>query len=181
MRRRGCLIGVGGVFLSLVLCCGLGYFVLLPWLHDAVETEVTTLLSTEVADVIDRQVPDGADVSAGEYRVSLSSIHERVTGGTDNLQVEGFILRGEGQDIVLGFEVTDASAEYRFTPEVTSDGRLQLTNMRGEGGIVQQMLAPEALGGAIENSVNNYLDARGLVIQDVAVEGDELVLVLADS
>lgn len=174
------MIGVGGVLLSIVLCCVLGYFVALPRFHDAVEQEVTTLLSTEVAGSIDAQVPDGANVDAGEYRISFSDIQNRINSGTENLQVEGLVLRGEGEEIVVGFSVTDASAEYFFTPTVTQDGRLELANMRGDGGIVEQLLAPEALGGAIENSVNTYLDAQGLVLQDVAVEGNELVLVLAE-
>lgn len=181
MRRRGCLIGIGGILLSIVLCCGLGYFVALPRFHEAVEREVTTVLSTEVSQVMDQQIPDAGNASAGTYRMSLDELQQRITSGTDNLQVEGLVLRGEGEDIVLGFAVTDASAEYRFTPVATSGGELELTNMRGDGGIVEQVLAPEALGSAIENSVNSYLDANGLVLQDVAIEGDELVLVLVDA
>jgi hypothetical protein len=167
------------VLLSLVLCCVLGVFVFLPRFHEAIENEVTTVLSTEVADAIGNQVPDGANVEAGTYRISLTDLQRQIVGGSENLQVEGMVLRGDGGDIVLGFEVTNASAEYRFTP-VANGGALELTNMRGEGGVVQQLLAPEALGGAIERSVNGYLDAQGLTLQDVAVEGDELVLVLAD-
>jgi hypothetical protein len=180
VRRRGCLIGIGGVMLALVLCCVLGWFVFLPRFHDAVEREMTTLLSTEVADAIVAQVPDGASVDPGEYRISLAELQRRASGGSDNLQVEGVEIRGEGDELVLGFSAGNAGAEYRFTPVATSDGRLELTNMRGEGGVVQQLLAPEALGGAVENSVNTYLDANNLVLTDVYLEGDELVLVLGE-
>lgn len=180
MRRRGCLIGVGGVALSLVLCCVLGYFVVLPRYHDAIEREVTAVLSTEVAQHIDAQVPDGAVASPGEYRVSFDDVRRQIAGGSENLQIEGLILEGAGDQILVGFEVTNARTEYRFTPVVAADGHLELTDLQGEGGIVEQLLAPEALGNAIEGAVNNYLDANGLALQDVRVEGDELVLVLAE-
>lgn len=179
MRRRGCLIGIGGVMLALVLCCVLGWFVLLPRFHDAVEREMTTVLSTEVADVIVAQVPGGASVDAGEYRISLAELERRASGGSDNLQIEGVEIRGDGNELVLGFSAGNAGAEYRFTPQAVG-GRLELTDMRGDGGVVEQLLAPEALGGAVENSVNAYLDANDLILSDVYLDGDELVLVLGE-
>lgn len=180
MRRRGCLIGVGGVFMSLVVCCALGYFVLLPRLHQQVEDEVGRVLSTQVARTIDEQVPNAASVSAGEYRIPLRDVQREIAGGSENLQVEGVTVTAEGQDLVVGFAVADASTEYRFTPEVSPEGYLEMTDMRGDGGIVERLLAPEALGNAIETSVNSYLQANGLYLQDVSLTGDELVLDLGE-
>jgi hypothetical protein len=173
------LIGAGGVFFSLLLCCALGYFVVLPRFHDSVENEVTRVLSTEVAERLDVQLPGTGEVPPGEYRISLTDLQRQISGGSDNLQVEGMDLRAEGQDIVLAFEVTNASATYRFTPVVGSGGTLELSNMRGEGGIVEQILSPGSLGNAIENSVNDYLDVNGLVLEEVYLDGQELVLNLA--
>src|SRR5690606_2950551 len=131
VRRRGCLIGIGGVMLALVLCCVLGWFVLLPRFHDAVEREMTTVLSTEVADAIVAQVPGGASVDPGEYRISLAELERRASGGSDNLQIEGVEIRGDGNELVLGFSAGNAGAEYRFTPQAVG-GRLELTDMRGD-------------------------------------------------
>lgn len=180
MRRRGCLFGVGGVFLALVLCGVLGYFVALPRFHDQIEEELTRVLSTAVADAFDREAGSIGSVGPGEYRISLSDLEREVTGGSDNLQVEGLTLRGEGSDIVVTFSVPDARSEFRFTPQVSSEGYLEMGNVRGEGGIVERLLAPESIGSAVENSVNSYLQASGLYLQDVAVGGDVLVFSLAD-
>ena len=66
MRRRGCLIGIGGIVTSLIVCCALGYFVVLPRFHEQVEEELTTVLSTEVADVLDRSTGGFGGIDAGE-------------------------------------------------------------------------------------------------------------------
>lgn len=165
---------------ALVLCCAIGYFVVLPRFHEQVEEELTQVLSTEVADVLDRSTGGFGTVDAGEYRISLSDLERRVLGGTDNVQVEGVTLRTEGDDIVLGFSVQDASTEYRYTPMVSPEGYLEMGNMRGDGGFVQQLLAPESIGNAVEASINAYLQANGLYLEDVAVSGDDLVLVLGE-
>lgn len=178
VRRRGCLVGVGGVLVALVLCCGIGYFVALPRFHDRIETELTTVLSTEVAGVLDREAGAGDRVGPGEYRIPLSDLERTVEGGSDNLSVEGLTVRGEGDDLVLAFAVRDASAEFRYTPRVTPEGYLELGNVRGDGGFVERLLAPESIGNAVENSVNSYLQANGLYLEDVTVTADELVLAL---
>lgn len=180
MRRRGCLIGVGGIVTALILCCALAYFVALPRFHEQVEEEVGRVLSTEVARRIDDQVPNPGDVSAGEYRISLSDVERQISGGSENLQVEGLTLRADGQELVVGFAVADASTEFRFTPDVSPEGYLRMSGMRGDGGIVERLLGPESLGNAIEASVNNYLQANGMYLQDVFLSGDDLVLVLGD-
>ncbi len=180
VRRRGCLMGVGGVFLALVLCCVVAYFVALPRFHKQIEEELTTVLSTEVADVFNREAAGVGNVGPGEYRLSLSDLERQVTGGSDNLQVEGLSLRGEGSDIVLGFSVRDASSEFRYTPQVSPEGYLEMGNVRGDGGFVERLLAPESIGNAVENAVNSYLQANGLYLEDVAVSGDDLVLTLGE-
>lgn len=180
MRRRGCLTGIIGSFVALILCCALAWFVALPRFHDQIEDELAEVLSTEVADTIDQQVSGVSDVPAGEYRISIAEIQRQISGGSDNLQVEGMSVRTEGEEIVIGFDVSNADAEFRFTPAITPEGYLDMSNMRGEGGIVERLIGPESIGNAIETSVNNYLQANGLYLQDVAVDGDDLVLVLGE-
>jgi hypothetical protein len=180
VRTRGCLIGIGGIVTSLVLCCALGYFVALPRFHQQIENELGRILSTEVAQRIDAQVPGSVNVPPGEYRISLEDLQRGVSSGSDNLQVEGLVLRAEGQDIVLGFAVSEASTSFRLTPAVSSEGYLQITNLRGDGGIVERILAPESIGNAVETSVNNYLQANGLFLQDVFLSGNDLVLQLGE-
>jgi hypothetical protein len=162
------------------MCCAIAYFVALPRFHQQVEDEIARVLSTEVAQRIEAQVPGVGNVPAGEYRISLQDVERQVTGGSANLQVEGLTLRGEGQEIIVGFAVADASTEFRFTPEVSPEGYLRMSDMRGGGGIVEQLLAPEALGNAVERSVNTYLQANGLYLQDVTLNGDDLVLSIGE-
>jgi hypothetical protein len=157
-----------------------GYFVALPRFHQQIEDEVARVLSTEVAQRIDAQVPSAGNVTAGEYRISLDDIQRQISGGSQNLQVEGIEIRADGQDLVIGFAVSDASTEFRFTPDVSPEGYLQMTNMRGDGGIVERLLAPESIGNAIETSVNNYLQANGLFLEDVNLSGNDVVLDLGE-
>jgi hypothetical protein len=180
MRRRGCLIGVGGILVSIILCCALGYFVALPRFHDQIEEELTQVLSTEVAREIDSQVASAGSVQAGTYRMSVEDMQREIMGGSDNLTVEGLFLRAEGEEIVLGFEVENADAQFRFTPRVTPEGYLDMSEISGTGGIVKAFLGPDSIANAVETSVNNYLQANGLFLEDVRVEGDELVLILGD-
>lgn len=158
----------------------MGYFVALPRFHQQVEDEVARVLSTEVAQRIDAQVPNQGDVPPGEYRIGLDDIQRQVSGGSDNLQVEGMEIRADGQDLVIGFAVSDASTEFRFTPAVSPEGYLQMTDMRGDGGIVERLLAPESIGNAIETAVNNYLQANGLFLEDVTLSGNDVVLSLGE-
>lgn len=180
MRRRGCLVGVGGVLVALILCCALGYFVALPRLHQQVEDEVGRVLSTEVARRIDEQAPNVGNVAAGEYRISLSDVEREISSGSENLRVEGMNLRADGDDLVVRFAISDASSEFRFTPQVTPEGYLRMADAGGDGGFLEQLLGPESLGNAIEASVNDYLQANGLYLQDVTLADNDLVLVLGE-
>lgn len=165
---------------ALVLCCAFAYFVALPRFHQQIEGELGRILSTEVAQRIDAQVPNAVSVPAGEYRISLDDLQRGVGRGSDNLQVEGLALRAEGQDIVLRFAVAEASTEYRFTAAVSNEGYLRMTNLRGDGGILERIFPPDAIGNAVESSVNSYLQANGLYLRDVYLSGNDLVLQLGD-
>jgi hypothetical protein len=170
---------VVGVFVALLVCCAAGWFLALPRFHDQIEDDLSRVLSTEVAREIDAQAPS-AGVQAGEYRISMADVQDRILTGTENLTLEGLVVRSEGDQIVLGFDIQNADATYRFTPRVSPEGYLDMSDIEGDGGIVRRLLGPESVGNAIETSVNNYLQANGLYLQDVVVEGDDIVLRLGN-
>lgn len=178
-RRNGCLIGIGGVAIALLICCVLGWFVVMPRFSEAIETELSTIAATEVSRQLDRQGP----IEAGEYRLSIEEINRQVAGGTNNLDVTGLTITTEGDRIRLHFETDQAggaSAGWTFLPVATTDGELELTDIQGDGGIVRRLLSPQAVAGAVENAVNGYLDAHGLTLTDVYVDGQDVVFVVTD-
>jgi hypothetical protein len=180
MRRRGCLWGLTGAIGLLALCCALSYFVGLPGLRNTIRDEIAEQLSTQVAWQLDAQVPEGVAVGAGDYRLSLSDIEQQIAAGADPSTMEAIDLRGDGNDLVLSIATEWETIEYRGIPAVSPDGALEMANMRSDGGGIDFLLPPEQIGGAIERGVNSYLQAQGLQLQDVHLDGDDLVFSLVE-
>lgn len=175
MRRRGCLWGLIGVAGFLVLCCALGYFVGLPWVQNTVRDQLAEQLSTQVARQLDAQLPEGAPVGEGVYRLSLSDIEQQIAINPDASTVDAIDIRAEGDEIVLSLASSWETVEYRGTPMAGPGGEFEMTGMRSTGGRLDYLLPPDRLGAAIERGINAYLQAQGLQLQDVYLEGNDLV------
>lgn len=164
----------------LVLCAALAYFVGLPRLQDTVREEIAEEFSTQVARQIGAQIPEGVPVGAGEYRLSLGDIEQQIAGNADTSTVDALSLRSDGDELVLSVASNWQTIEYRGIPAVSPDGEFVLTDVQSSGGPVNYVLPPDQLGGAIELGVNNYLQAQGLQLQDVRLEGSDLVFDIVD-
>ncbi|HEV2073924.1 MAG TPA: hypothetical protein VGR29_09810 [Thermomicrobiales bacterium] len=180
MRRRGCLWGLTGVIGLLALCCVLAFFVGLPRLQDSIRDEVAEQLSTQVARQLDAQVSGGVAVGAGEYRLSLSDIEQQIAADADPSTVETLDLRADGNELVLSIATDWETIEYRGIPTAGPTGELEMADMRSDGGGIDYLLPPDQVGGAIERGVNSYLQARGLQLQDIQLDRNDLILNLVE-
>jgi hypothetical protein len=175
MRRRGCLGGFIGVVGLLVLCCVLGYFVALPRVQDSIRDELGNGITTQVAQQIDAQLPSGANLSPGEYRIALSDLEQHVTDGSTASQIDSLNVTGEGSEIVLSINASGQTVEYRGVPTVNANGELEMTQMTSTGVALDYVLPPDKLGQAISAGVNTYVQTQGLKLQGVRLDGNELV------
>lgn len=178
MRRRGCLFGCSGLILAVIIVCGLLYFVGLPRFQDRVRDDLSRELSTQVARQIDGQLA-GSRLQPGAYRLSLTSLQQQLNASNEDDQVSGFVVQGEGDDIVIGFEVSNQRLEYRGVPTIV-DGRLRMADMTSTSGWLDTFLPPDKLGQAIDRGVNGYVENQGMSLRDVRIEGGELVFDVAD-
>lgn len=176
MRRRGCLFGISGSFILLLVCCGVLYFVGLPEFQNRVRDELADELSTRVAIQLQSQLPDGVGMEAGEYRIGLVSLEHQITSGLGQGAIENFDITSEGDRLVISMGSGGQMLEYRGTPTVNANGQLEITDMSSNGGVTDYLLPPDKLAGAVERGVNNYLAAEGLRLQDVRLEDDWLVM-----
>lgn len=175
MRRRGCLWGFVGIVGTLALCCLLAYFVGLPRVQDSLRDEVSKQFSTQVARQIDAQLPSGTRLTPGEYRLSLDELQRQFATDSSGNQVDAVNIRAQGDEIVLTIEASGQKMEYRGVPEVNTNGDLEMTHMTSNGGALDYFMPPDKLGEAVALGVNNYVGAQGLSLQDVRLEGDDLV------
>lgn len=175
MGRRGCLRGVGVVLIGLLLCCAGGYLFGLPVLQDRLRDDMANAFSTEVSDQITGQLPAGQVVQAGEYRISVAAIQDRIEANLGESNIDQFSIRTEGQDIFLRVGTTGQSVEYRGTPGA-ENGRFVMNDMRGGGGFVDWFMSADALGSAVEMAVNRTMQNQGLQVTSAQIMGDDLIL-----
>lgn len=169
-----------GLIGLLVLCAALAYFVVLPRIQDTVREEVAQQFSTQIARQIGAQLPEGVPVRAGEYRLSLGDLEQQIADNADTSTVDSLSLRSDGDELVLSVASNWQTIEYRGVPGVSPDGEFMLTDVQSSGGPLNYLLPPDQLGGAIELGVNKYLQAQGLRLQDVHLQGSDLVFNIVD-
>lgn len=175
MRRRGCLFGCTGVIALLLLVCALSWFVALPRIQDRLRDDLSNGLSTQVASQFQSQMPDGATLSPGTYTLSLASLEQQITSQFSDQPIDDFSIRAEGSELVLSVGASGQELQYRGTPQVNSNGDLELTGMSATNSTAEFFLPADKLGDALEQGVNGYIGSQGLQLQDVRVEGDQLV------
>ena len=180
MRRRGCLFGISGSFILLLVCCGLLYFVGLPEFQNRLRDELGNELSTQVANQFEGQLPSGVGLEPGEYRIGLDTLEQRITSGLGQGTVDDFSITATGGELVITLGSGGQSLEYRGTPTVNSSGELEINDMSSNGGVAYYILPPDKLAGAVELGVNNYLATEGLYLQGVQVDGDAMILQIAE-
>lgn len=164
-----------GAFGALLVCCLLVFFVGLPRFQDSIRDELAKELSTQVANQFEAQLPSGVSLEPGEYRVSLATIEQQIVTNSNGNSVNSVKLSGQGNEIVMSIETSGQDIEFRGVPTVDAAGNLELADMTSNAGAVNYLIPADMIGGALEKSVNLYLQGQGLHLQDVTVDGDDLV------
>lgn len=170
MRRRGCLIALA-TFAGLVLvCCGVGWFVVIPRVQDSVSDEISNVLSTEIADQLDT-VPGNLD--AGTYTLSVADLQSQIDANLDSTTASDFDISVDQQGIDIGFVSNNQEIGYSGRP-VAQDGELVIEDMTVDNDVLGFFLPADRAAGIIENSVNGYFAARDLEIESIALGNDEI-------
>lgn len=170
MRRRGCLIAVGGFIGLLLLCCVVSWFVAVPRLRDSVSEGVSDELSTQIASQLD-DVP--GDLDPDTYTLSVAELRSQLDANLDESTASDFIISVDQQGIDIRFESNNQQIGYSGVP-VARDGRLVIDDMTVDNDVLGFLLPADRAAGIIEDSVNSYFAARNLEIQDVELGDDEI-------
>src|SRR5690606_4662979 len=75
MRRRGCLISLAAMAGLVLVCCLVGWFVLLPRIEDQLTEGISEGLSTQVAEQLDAA---GVDVGPGTHTLDVAQIESEL-------------------------------------------------------------------------------------------------------
>ena len=168
MRRRGCLIGIGGFLGLLLLCCGVGYFVGIPQFRDQIGQGIAETVSTEVAGQI------GTDqIGPGTYTLSVGDLQQQLATKVSGQNVEDLGISVTPQGLTLSFSTSGQQIGYSGTP-VAQNGQLVLNDMTVDNDALGFVLPADKLGESIESGVNDYFAAQGLSIESLQLGDDEI-------
>ena len=171
MRRRGCLISFAALAGLVLVCCLVGWFVLIPQARDGITEGIREGVSTEIAQQLDSTV---GELSPGTHTIDVAQIESELAS-VGNLNPDDFALTADNGQVSIQFGQTGQQVGY--TGDVTaSDGELVITNMESSEGFFDFILSPDRLSDAIETGVNTYFQERGLAIESVTAENNEIVV-----
>jgi hypothetical protein len=171
--RRACLIIVVMLLGVCVLCVGLGWFVGLPRFREAVGDGFEDAMSTEVARELAPR--PGAAPVPGVYTITEDELRQSLEAEAEGEGVEDVLIRITPSELEFGF--TSGSQELTYSGGVAvEDGQLVVTDFEANNDVMDFFFPAEELGAAIEDSINNYLAANGLVLDDVELQEGEMVL-----
>ncbi len=162
--RRGCLFGIGAVLLLCVVTLGLGIFVALPRVRDAVRDSAAEALATEIAV----QLPPAATPSAATYVIREDALNANL-----RQRVAGLDIADE-----ITVTITPAYLQLRLVANerattytgraAAAGGRLEVTDMTADG-MYAFFLSASAAASILEDAVNGYLAAQRLQLTDVTL------------
>lgn len=170
MRRRGCLIGAGGLFGLLLLCCVVGYFVGIPRFRDSIGEGISESVSTEVAG----QIGTG-QVGPGSYTITVADLQEQLEARVDVQNVEDLGVSITPQGLTLAFSTNGQQVGYSGIP-VAQNGQFVMNDMTVDNDGLAFFLPADKLGESIESGVNNYFSAQGLAIGSLQLGEDEITV-----
>ncbi len=170
MRRRGCLIGAGGLFGLLLLCCVAGYFVGIPRFRDSIGDGIAGSVSTEVAG----QIGTG-QVAPGTYTLSVGELQRQLATQVDGQNVEDLGLSVQPQGLNLEMSINGQRIGYSGIP-TAQNGQVVMLDMTVDNDALAFFLPADTLGNAIESGVNDYFAAQGLAIDSLRLGDDEITV-----
>jgi len=170
VRRRGCLIAVGGFFGLILLCCVVGYFIGIPRFRDSVGDGISEAISTEVSEQI-----GAGQIQPGTYTLSVGDLQRQLETQLDSQNVEDFGISVNPKGLSVSFTTNSQDIGYSGTP-VAQNGELVLNDMTVDNDVLGFILPADKLGDAIETGVNDYFAAQGLEIESLQLGNDEITV-----
>lgn len=175
MRRRGCLISVGALAGLILICCLVVWFVAIPQVRDSLTDGISEGLSTEVA----QQLDSNGELSAGTHSVDMAQIESELAD-VGNFDPDEFELSANNGQIEIQFGQTGQQIGY--TGNVTAqNGELVITDMESTDGIFDFFISPDRLAESIEDGVNSYFQDRGLAIESVTAQDNQITAETVES
>lgn len=172
MSRR-LLFVVVGVLAACLICCAVLYFVALPRARDQVNDGIRDGVASEVAG----QIASAGSAAPGTYVITADDLLGRIqaeTSGND-ANVDDFTLTISPSEIEVGFDSNSQSATY--TGQLAAvDGRLEVQNMSTSSGLLDFLFPADDVAEAIEDGVNDYLEANGLVLNGLTMGDGQITL-----
>jgi hypothetical protein len=174
IMRRGCLIAIVAVLGLCVVGCGLGWFVLLPRVQDAIAGEFEDAVATGVAGV----TADAPVVGAGTLVVTEETLNRQFAAeveGSQGVEVEDVATRITPAGIEIVFDLSNRDATYAGQV-AAEDGRLVVRDMEVDPSEMRWFLPADKMGEAIEDGVNGVLAANDLRLASVVLGDGEMTL-----
>jgi hypothetical protein len=171
--RRGCLYGCGGLLILCVVALGLGYFIGLPRVQDAIADDIGDGISTVVSDGI-----VGLNPSSGEFVITEQQLNEKLTSDVNNADVTTQI---DPSGVAIEFSYRDDNSDpirYSAVPSVDDNGHFVLNEVQttNGNGLIERFLPKDKLADSIENGVNGALDAENLKLSNIDLQDGQIVL-----
>lgn len=174
--RRVLMIGCLGLLGLCVICSGLGFFVGLPRFRDSLEDGVAEFGATEIAEIFAVSgTPDAA--GPGTYTLTEADINARIQAeNPDTQNLDDWLIDLTPEGYRVGFSAQGDEVSYTGNM-VAEDGRLQVTDTEADASFFEWFFSADAMGNAIETSVNTWLTANNLTLTDVQLADGEVTLV----
>jgi len=172
--RRGLWIGVASVLGFCILACILVFVAGIPAFRNEVRDGVHDAVATEVARQI--PAPTGGTAEPGTYTLTAASLQASLRDNLDD-QDDAVIVRITSVQIEVGVTSQGQDAIYTGTP-IADDGELEVRDMETTNSVVSFLLPPDTIADAIEDAVNDYLDANNLRLESLVLSDGEITLVV---
>jgi hypothetical protein len=173
--RKGCLIFVIAVLILCLGGCGLLYFVGLPKVRDAARDGFRDAISTQVA--IQIPAPAGGTADPGTYTITEQELQAQLLVNVDSDNIDDIVISITPQGFEFGLATAgDQDTTYTGVP-VVENGKLRMEDMQTSSDFFDFLFPPKDLAKAIEDGVNNYLEANDLELDSLELEEGQITLV----
>jgi hypothetical protein len=171
--RRGCLFGCGGLLILCIVALGLGYFVGIPRVQDAIADDIGTGIATVVADGI-----TNADPQSGQLVITEEQLNAKLGNDVNNADV---MTQIDPSGVAIEFSYRDDNTDpirYSATPAVDENGKFVLENVQttNGNGFIEKLLPKDKLAESIEEGVNGALEAKNLKIANIDLQDGQVVI-----
>ena len=134
---------------------------------------------TEEAPIIEplnptAEAPPLNESAPGEtFLFATASIEDGFAGTVQQSPIDRLTVTPSGDQLLFSIEEAGQVAEYSGDPGA-ENGAFVMSGMTQTGGSGNLSITPEELGAALEDGINEYFAAQGMVIRDVQVTPDGL-------